>query len=158
MVLGLSMESRPGAAWGRGGGEKKGMKDAHDRTIAVPTGAKKSWHGHCNTSAYRHATCQKTVIAHRKFIMQSLDWVQFIASTLSVFALLGGALWWVKRNKGLGGTMQGDRRIQVLEALPLSLKHKMVLIQVDQQMVLASVSPGEVKTLHAWKQESSDAT
>lgn len=89
--------------------------------------------------------------------MQSFDWVQFIASTLSVFALLGGALWWVKRNKGLGGTMHGDRRIHVLEALPLSLKHKMVLIQVDQQMVLASVSPGEVKTLHAWSQESRDA-
>ncbi len=89
--------------------------------------------------------------------MQSFDWVQFIASTLSVFALLGGALWWVKRNKGLAGTMQGERRIQVLEALPLSLKHKMVLIQLDNQMVLASVSPGEVKTLHTWAQESSDA-
>ena len=89
--------------------------------------------------------------------MQSFDWVQFIASTLSVFALLGGALWWVKRNKGLAGTMQGERRIQVLEALPLSLKHKMVLIQVDNQMVLASVSPGEVKTLHTWAQESCDA-
>lgn len=87
--------------------------------------------------------------------MQSFDWVQFIASTLGVFALLGGALWWVKRNKGLGGMTQGDRRIQVLEALPLSLKHKMVLIQVDNQMVLASVSPAEVKTLHAWTQESS---
>jgi hypothetical protein len=29
----------------------------------------------------------------------------------------------------------------------------MVLIQVDNQMVLASVSPAEVKTLHAWTQE-----
>jgi hypothetical protein len=28
----------------------------------------------------------------------------------------------------------------------------MVLIQVDNQMVLASVSPAEVKTLHAWTQ------
>ena len=89
--------------------------------------------------------------------MQSFDWVQFIGSTLSVFLLLGGALWWVKRNKGLAGNLQTDRRIQVLEALPLSLKHKMVLIQVDNQMVLASVSPGEVKTLHAWTQESNHA-
>ncbi len=89
--------------------------------------------------------------------MQSFDWVQFIASTLSVFALLGGALWWVKRNKGLGSMTQGERRIQVLEALPLSLKHKMVLIQLDNQMVLASVSPGEVKTLHAWTSEAGHA-
>jgi len=37
----------------------------------------------------------------------------------------------------------------------LSLKHKMVLIEVDNQMVLASVSPGEVKTLHAWRKENS---
>ena len=89
--------------------------------------------------------------------MQSFDWGQFIASTLSVLLLLVGALWWVKRNKGFSAQGAEDKRIQVLEALPLSLKHKMVLIQVDNQMVLASVSPGEVKTLHTWAQESSDA-
>jgi flagellar biogenesis protein FliO len=49
----------------------------------------------------------------------------------------------------------GERRIQLVEALPLSLKHKMVLIQIDNQMVLASVSPSEVKTLHAWTEETS---
>jgi flagellar biogenesis protein FliO len=96
--------------------------------------------------------CRKTVIAHRKFIMQSFDWGQFIASTFSVLLLLGGALWWVKRNKGFSAHGGEDKRIQIVEALPLSLKHKMVLIQVDNQMVLASVSPAEVKTLHAWTQ------
>ncbi len=84
--------------------------------------------------------------------MQSFDWGQFIASTFSVLLLLGGALWWVKRNKGFSAHGGEDKRIQIVEALPLSLKHKMVLIQVDNQMVLASVSPGEVKTLHAWTQ------
>lgn len=84
--------------------------------------------------------------------MQSFNWAQFIASTFSVLLLLGGALWWVKRNKNLAAHGADTRRIQVIEALPLSLKHKMVLIQVDGQMVLASVSPGEVKTLHAWTQ------
>jgi len=87
--------------------------------------------------------------------MQSFDWVQFMASTFSVLLLLGGALWWVKRNRGFAANGMDDKRIQVLEALPLSLKHKMVLIQVDNQMVLASVSPAEVKTLHAWTQEPS---
>jgi flagellar biogenesis protein FliO len=85
--------------------------------------------------------------------MQSFDWVQFMASTFSVLLLLGGALWWVKRNRGFAANGMDDKRIQVLEALPLSLKHKMVLIQVDNQMVLASISPAEVKTLHAWTKE-----
>jgi flagellar biogenesis protein FliO len=85
--------------------------------------------------------------------MQGFDWGQFIASTFSVLLLLVGALWWVKRSRGFTASGTDDKRIQVLEALPLSLKHKMVLIQVDNQMVLASVSPAEVKTLHAWSQE-----
>ncbi len=84
--------------------------------------------------------------------MHSFDWGQFIASTFSIFLMLGGALWWVKRNRSFTANGTGDKRIQILEALPLSLKHKMVLIQVDNQMVLASISPAEVKTLHAWTQ------
>ncbi len=78
--------------------------------------------------------------------MQGFDWGQFIASTLTIVLLLLGALWWVKRNRMIGGTTGTDRRIHMLEAIPLSLKHK---------MVLASVSPGEVKTLHAWRKENS---
>jgi flagellar biogenesis protein FliO len=89
--------------------------------------------------------------------MQSFDWGQFIASTLSVLLLLVGVLWWVKRNRGFTANGAEEKRIQVLEALPLSLKHKMVLIQVDNQVVLASVSPAEVKTLHAWTQETPHA-
>ena len=79
--------------------------------------------------------------------MQSFNWAQFIASTFSILLLLGAAWWWVKRNKTMGIQGNGERRIQLVEALPLSLKHKMVLIQIDNQMVLASVSPSEVKTL-----------
>jgi flagellar biogenesis protein FliO len=86
--------------------------------------------------------------------MQGFDWGQFIASTLTIVLLLLGALWWVKRNRIMGGAQDPDRRIHMLEAIPLSLKHKMVLIEVDNQMVLASVSPSEVKTLHAWAKET----
>ena len=89
--------------------------------------------------------------------MQSFDWGQFIASTFSVLLLLVGALWWVKRSRGVAANGSDEKRIKVLEALPLSLKHKMVLIQIDNQMVLTSVSPAEVKTLHAWVQEASHA-
>jgi Flagellar biosynthesis protein, FliO len=44
-----------------------------------------------------------------------------------------------------------------VEALPLSLKHKMVLLQIDDQKILVSVSPAEVKTLHAWRSGEQDA-
>lgn len=84
--------------------------------------------------------------------MHSFDWGQFMASTLSVLMLLGGIWWWVRRNRGFSSAAAQTRRITVVEALPLSLKHKMVLIQVDDQMVLTSVSPGEVRTLHTWTQ------
>jgi flagellar biogenesis protein FliO len=85
--------------------------------------------------------------------MQSFDWGQFIASTFSVLLLLVGALWWVKRQRGFSAHGSEEKRIQVLETLPLSLKHKMVLIQVDNQIMLTSVSPAEVRTLHAWTEE-----
>jgi flagellar biogenesis protein FliO len=89
-------------------------------------------------------------IRHWSERMQSFDWGQFIASTFSVLVLLAGAWWWVRRNRSTIGVDSPNRRIQIVEALPLSLKHKMVLLKVDDQMVLASISPAEVKTLHAW--------
>jgi flagellar biogenesis protein FliO len=88
--------------------------------------------------------------------MQTFDWGQFTASTVSVLLILAAVWWWVKRNRGMLQAPGQERRIQVVEALPLSLKHKMVLIQVDDQMVLASVSPSEVKTLHAWTDAAQD--
>lgn len=88
-------------------------------------------------------------------VMQTFDWGQFIASTISVLLILGGVWWWVRRNRGLTPLAGHNRRIQVVEALPMSLKHRMVLIQVDDQMVLTSVSAGEVKTLHAWSRAPS---
>ena len=83
-------------------------------------------------------------------VMQTFDWGQFIASTVSVLLILGGVWWWVRRNRGLSPQGGQSRRIQVVEALPLSLKHRMVLIQVDDQMVLTSVGAGDVTTLHTW--------
>ena len=82
--------------------------------------------------------------------MQTFDWGQFVASTVSVLLVLLGVWWWVRRHKAQVPAMNQAHRMAVVQALPLSLKHKMVLIEVDNQMVLTAVSPGEVKTLHAW--------
>ena len=89
--------------------------------------------------------------------MQSFDWGQFVASTVFVLLLLLGALWWAKRNQSMLAQGQVEKRIHVVESMPLSLKHKMVLIQVDNQMVLATISPAEVKTLHACTKENPNA-
>ena len=78
------------------------------------------------------------------------NWQQYILSILVVLALLGVVLWGLTRN-GIRRNFSGlGRRIQIQESLSLSLRHKLVLVQVDEQQVLLSVSPGEVKTLHAW--------
>lgn len=78
------------------------------------------------------------------------NWQQYILSILVVLALLGVVLWGLTRN-GIRRNFSGlGQRIQIQESLSLSLRHKLVLIQVDEQQVLLSVSPGEVKTLHAW--------
>jgi flagellar biogenesis protein FliO len=89
--------------------------------------------------------------------MQTFNWAQFFASSIAIGLLLVAALWWVRRQKNLTGLGGQERHIQMVEALPLSLKHKMVLLQIDDQKILVSVSPAEVKTLHAWRSGEQDA-
>ena len=78
------------------------------------------------------------------------NWQQYILSILVVLALLGVVLWGLTRNGMRRNFSNLGRRIQIQESLSLGLRHKIVLVQVDGQQVLLSVSPGEVKTLHAW--------
>jgi flagellar biogenesis protein FliO len=89
--------------------------------------------------------------------MQTFNWAQFFASSIGIALLLLAALWWVRRQKNVSGMGVSERHIQIVEAMPLSLKHKMVLLQIDDQMILTSVSPAEVKTLHAWRKEQDHA-
>jgi flagellar biosynthetic protein FliO len=72
-----------------------------------------------------------------------------------VLLLLAAALWWLsRRNKGflLPAT---HRRIQILEAYPMGLRHKLLLVQVDSQRLLLSVTSNEIQTLHAWPADAS---
>ena len=83
--------------------------------------------------------------------MPNHDWAQYSLSMTFVLLLLAAALWWLsRRNKGfLLPTHQ--RRIQILEAYPMGLRHKLLLVQVDQQRLLLSVTNSEIQTLHAWR-------
>jgi flagellar biogenesis protein FliO len=85
--------------------------------------------------------------------MPNHDWVQYSLSMTFVLLLLAAALWWLsRRNKGflLPAT---QRRIQILEAYPMGLRHKLLLVQVDQQRLLLAVNSNDIQTLHAWPAE-----
>jgi flagellar biogenesis protein FliO len=72
-----------------------------------------------------------------------------------VLLLLAAALWWLsRRNKGFL-LPSGKRRIQILEAYSLGLRHKLVLVQVDSQRMLLAVNSNDIQKLHAWPADSS---
>ena len=88
--------------------------------------------------------------------MQSMpnhDWAQYSLSMTFVLLLLAAALWWLsRRNKGFL-LPANQRRIQILEAYPMGLRHKLLLVQVDQQRLLLAVNSNDIQTLHAWPAE-----
>ena len=70
--------------------------------------------------------------------MPNHDWAQYSLSMTFVLLLLAAALWWLsRRNKGFLLPV-AQRRIQILEAYPMGLRHKLLLVQVDQQRLLLS--------------------
>jgi flagellar biogenesis protein FliO len=87
--------------------------------------------------------------------MASIDWARYALSATWVLVLMGALLWWLRRRKNALFPRLEAKRIQVLEVCPLGLKHKMMLVQADQQMVLVSVHPNGLQTLHAWSNEAS---
>ncbi len=86
--------------------------------------------------------------------MQATDWFQYAFSAVVVFATLGAVLWVLVRRKNAFAPKDQGRKIQLLETMPLSLKHKLMLVQVDNQMVLLSVNPQDIRTLHAWQPQA----
>ncbi|MBI4873292.1 MAG: flagellar biosynthetic protein FliO [Acidobacteria bacterium] len=75
---------------------------------------------------------------------------QFLA-VLAVLGLLGGCLW-LLRKKGLanfhaGVRPHGERRLQVLERLPLSASHSLHLVRFAGRVLLVGISPGGCQLL-----------
>ena len=83
--------------------------------------------------------------------MPNHDWAQYSLSMTFVLLLLAAALWWLsRRNKGFL-LPANQRRIQILEAYPMGLRHKLLLVQVDDQHLLLSVNNTDIQTLDAWR-------
>ncbi len=86
--------------------------------------------------------------------MQAVDWFQYAFGAVVVLATLGAVLWVLVRRKNAFAPKAEGRKIKLLETMPLSLKNKLMLVQVDNQMVLLSVNPQDVTTLHAWQPQA----
>lgn len=78
--------------------------------------------------------------------MDVTDYLKFFFALIFVLALMGGLAYILKRlglsQDGLTGLNKKDKRLKVVEALPLDAKRKAVLIQRDDQehLVLLSAS------------------
>jgi len=82
--------------------------------------------------------------------MTAIDWPRFLLSSIFVLGLMAALLWWLKRRQTPWTMHNQGRRIRLIETQPLGLKHKMMLVQVDQQMVLVAVNANDIRTLHSW--------
>ena len=86
--------------------------------------------------------------------MQAVDWFQYAFGAVVVLATLTAVLWVLVRRKNAFAPKAEGRKIKLLETMPLSLKNKLMLVQVDNQMVLLSVNPQDITTLHAWQPQA----
>ena len=77
-----------------------------------------------------------------------------IGMVLLVFALLGGLLWFAKR-RGMTTFTMGSRRngsgrkLEVLERIPLTAQHSLVLARVGDRTVLIGTAPSSCTLLDA---------
>ena len=77
-----------------------------------------------------------------------------IGMVLLVFALLGGLLWFAKR-RGMATFALGarrssaGRRLEVLERIPLTAQHSLVLARVGERTVLIGTAPSSCTLLDA---------
>jgi flagellar biogenesis protein FliO len=82
-----------------------------------------------------------------------MDAIQKMLAMSLVLGLLGGGLWWLRR-KGLAqfshpGFRKCERKMQVVEKLPLSPGHSLHLVRVGGRTLLVASSPGGCALLEA---------
>jgi flagellar biogenesis protein FliO len=78
--------------------------------------------------------------------------IQHALSVLFVLALLGGSLFWLRRKgvarfaiRGIGRA--AERRMQMVERLPLTPQHSLHLVRIGGRLLLIAVSPGSCAVL-----------
>ncbi len=86
------------------------------------------------------------------------DWAQFAFSVTFVFLLLAACLWWLAKRKGGFLVNRENKPIQVVDTLQLGIKHKLMLVKVEGHKILVSITPNDLQTLHAWRDDSDSKT
>lgn len=86
--------------------------------------------------------------------MPLTDWAQFSFSVIFVFFLLAACLWWLAKRKGGLLVNRVNKPIQVVDTLQLGIKHKLMLVRVEEQKILVSITPNEMHALHTWRDQT----
>ena len=73
-----------------------------------------------------------------------MELLQQLVTVGAVLALLGVALWFLKRQGGLLPALQrtAGRRLQVVERVALGPQHALALVSVDGKTMLVGTGPG----------------
>jgi len=75
--------------------------------------------------------------------MDALHYVQFLCAFVFVIALMLALSWILKRVSGVGGGMlqKSEKRLRLVEFLPLDHKHRLVLVRRDNREHLLVLGP-----------------
>jgi flagellar biogenesis protein FliO len=85
--------------------------------------------------------------------------IQQMLAVLFVMGLLLGALQWLRR-RGMAqiraglGLRKTQRRLELLEKLPLTAPHSLHVVRMDGRSLLIGVSPSGCALLESWKESA----
>ena len=89
-----------------------------------------------------------------------MEEIQQVLGVVMVLALLGGALWWLRRKgvaqfnvRGPGGK---TKSMEVVERLALTPQHSLFLVRVADRTMLIAASPGGCSILDGVAAEPGD--
>lgn len=85
-----------------------------------------------------------------------MDMLRFAGSLVLVLALLGGLLWGLKRMQSGVRLSGGARQLQVIEAVSVGPRQKIVLVRLGTREVLVGVSPTQLTALGSWPVAAAD--
>jgi flagellar biogenesis protein FliO len=91
-----------------------------------------------------------------------MELVEQLLAAATVFTLLAGLLWWLRR-RGIAqftvglASARARRRLELIERLPLTPQHSLHLVRVGSRAILIGRSPSGLTLLHSpeWGLEQS---
>ncbi len=85
------------------------------------------------------------------------DILQPVSAVLLVLGLLGGALLFL-RSRGVASfrSQTAQKRMKIVERLPLGAQHALHLVQVGDRLLLVSTSPGTCQIVDSTLREISE--